>query len=374
MKKIILILGLLLFLWGCGEESSLPLKPKLVQGKVFTLEQSKVLWGQSYPGQIEAREKVFLKALSAGKISGFAKEEGEWIEKGELIVEIDTTFLQKELKLLAAEIRSLKEEYNIALSKFKQAERDYNRYVTLFQKKVISKQELEKRELEKEVLEKSLDSIQAKLDGLLAKRESLEHQLTYSQLKSPVSGYLFKKLVDRGSIVSVGQDLAEIYEKEKLCFFTQIESKFFEKIKKSDRFLVYFPALTKSLFLPVWEKVPYSSFASQTFTLRLKVKENLLPGTYGEMFLPLGEKKALLLPLKVIGKRGGLNYVYVLDEKNILHYRLLALGDTYGQQGENFLASAEGEWVEVLSGLEAGERVFLETEKAEEGALVDVQS
>lgn len=52
----------------------------------------------------------------------------------------------------------------------------------------------------------------------------------------------------------------------------------------------------------------------------------------------------------------------------------LPLAILMGSKERIFLASAEGEWVEVLSGLEAGERVFLETEKAEEGALVDVQS
>lgn len=371
MKRIFwLILGMC-FLWSCGQDKSEPLKLKKLRGDVYQVEKKEVLVGRIYPGQVEAKDKVLIKALISGKITRFLREEGEKIEKNSLLVEIDTTFLLKELYSILAEIKNLREEYNLILLKLEQAKRDYNRYVNLFQKGVISKQELEKSELAKNILKKNLDSLQAKIDSLLSKKQSLEHKLSYSRIKSPVYGYLIKKYVNKGDIVNVGDRLAELYASDALRFSFFVEDKFFNKIKQESKFLVYFPSLQKELFLRVIEKVPYTNKGTQSFAVKLKLEGNLLPGSYGEVFFPLKKIKSLLVPLQAVANRGGLDYVYVVEEKGILRYRLVSLGDTYLQKESFFWPSYRGDWVEVLTGLKSGERVFLEPFRGEEGAFLD---
>jgi multidrug efflux pump subunit AcrA (membrane-fusion protein) len=66
---------------------------------------------------------------------------------------------------------------------------------------------------------------------------------------------------------------------------------------------------------------------------------------FGRAKFARGERSALLIPRAAVVERGQLRGVYVLDAEEIAGMHYVTLGRTAGQQ------------VEVLSGLEGGEKV-----------------
>jgi multidrug efflux pump subunit AcrA (membrane-fusion protein) len=68
-------------------------------------------------------------------------------------------------------------------------------------------------------------------------------------------------------------------------------------------------------------------------------------GMYGTAEFPNGEKQAILIPRSTVVARGSLNCVYVLDDHDIAQLRSITLG------------AAQGNFVEVLSGVSAGEKL-----------------
>lgn len=75
----------------------------------------------------------------------------------------------------------------------------------------------------------------------------------------------------------------------------------------------------------------------------------------------MGHSKKLLIPQKGVVTRGQLTGLYLVDTESIANFRLIRLGKTFGDS------------VEVLSGLEEGDRYVLEpTQKLQDGARVEV--
>ncbi len=93
--------------------------------------------------------------------------------------------------------------------------------------------------------------------------------------------------------------------------------------------------------------VPAADVASRSFLVKVELPVNatLRSGLFGRALFTRGERRGLRLPATAVVQRGQLDAVYVLDAENIARLRYITLGKRAGEQ------------VEVLSGLEAGERV-----------------
>jgi len=72
---------------------------------------------------------------------------------------------------------------------------------------------------------------------------------------------------------------------------------------------------------------------------------------FGRVEIPMSEKPIITVPTVAIKERGQLTSVYVLDEKGNPQMRLVKTGKTYGER------------VEILSGLDIGEKVLLSEPK-----------
>jgi len=68
-------------------------------------------------------------------------------------------------------------------------------------------------------------------------------------------------------------------------------------------------------------------------------------GMFARVFVPLPGRKKVLIPQKAIVRLGQLQGVFIVDSKNVAHFRLIKTGKHMGDK------------VEILSGLEPGERI-----------------
>ncbi len=93
--------------------------------------------------------------------------------------------------------------------------------------------------------------------------------------------------------------------------------------------------------------VPAADTASRSFLVKVELPADtrLRSGLFGRARFPRGERSALLIPRTSLVERGQLQGVYVLDANQIAGLRYVTLGRSTGEQ------------VEVLSGLQAGEKL-----------------
>jgi multidrug efflux pump subunit AcrA (membrane-fusion protein) len=83
----------------------------------------------------------------------------------------------------------------------------------------------------------------------------------------------------------------------------------------------------------------------------LPVNTRLRSGLFGRAQFSRGERKALIIPRAAVVHRGQLQSVFVLDQNKVASLRYVTLGKLSGTD------------VEVLSGLQSGERLVAKPEE-----------
>jgi membrane fusion protein (multidrug efflux system) len=119
---------------------------------------------------------------------------------------------------------------------------------------------------------------------------------------------------------------------------------------------VYVDALTREFDATIDEIVPQAEAPSRSFLVKASLprSEDLYEGMFGRLLIPAGERRHLCLATDAVVRIGQLEFVDVVLPDGELERRLIRTGQV-GIPGRQ----------EVLSGVEAGERIVLHHGAAE---------
>lgn len=190
MKKTLLFTALssALFLVGCGDNTQgkqqLPAQLVVAEQAQFTPHQQ----SKSYIGRVEAVEDTNITAQVTGYLKARHFEEGEMVEKGQLLYSIEPSSFE-------AQLASAKAALAQARATLKKAELDFERGKNLLPKGSISQSEFDN-------LNAALLGAQAQVEAGKAQTHLAEVNLSYTQIKAPFSGRIAQSKVSTGDLVS----------------------------------------------------------------------------------------------------------------------------------------------------------------------------
>lgn len=163
----------------------------IIAGVIFFLTKEKKNPNElTLYGNIEIRQ-VDMSFQVSGQIKQMFKEEGDKVEKGELIAVLDAKDYSANLLKAQADV-----ERTLALKN--DAESKYNRQAPLTQDNTISKQEYD-------TLLNTKDKSKADYNMALAAQEYAQNQLDYTQIYAPDEGIITVRVQEPGATVNKGQ-------------------------------------------------------------------------------------------------------------------------------------------------------------------------
>ncbi len=290
---------------------------------------------------------VTVRSRVEGQLMRVAFKEGEQVEKGKILAEIDP--LPYQIKLTQAEGQLRQNE-----STLRTARSDLERFKQLNGQGLVTEQQLEAQKALVTEREGSFAADQAMVDD--ARR-----QLAYTKIEAPISGRLGLRQVDAGNLVRPN-------DAGGLVVITQIKPVTVSfTIPEIDLQKVIEPMRAGEV-LPVeaWDRGEQILLASgslktvdnqidlATGTLKLKAEfanedEKLFPNQFVNVRMRVRTlKDAIVVPSAAVqfGSRG--TYVYLVNEQSQAAVRDVVLGPS------------EGGVQAVVKGLEVGEKVVLE--------------
>lgn len=347
---------------GCGKkvEPVAQSAPVVVQGATVTAVAAEAIpETQEAVGTVRARNSAVISARIAGSVSRVYPREGDRVAKGELLLAIDAA----ESGAAAAGALSGVEEASRALqearSRKRLAEATFQRYRRLFEQQAVTRQEFEERQMEQEVADEGVARSAARLSQARQSANAAGTVAGYAKVTSPISGVVLAKQVEAGQTVFPGTPLMTVEGDQGFRLEVAAPEGLLGKVKPGDQVGVAVEGA--SLTGRVSEVVPTVDPVSRTFTVKIEVQaKGLRSGSYGKALFKTGARQGIAVPAAAVIERGALTSVWVVSGQGIARLRLVKLG------------RAEGERVEILSGLSAGERIVTAgADKVTDGAKVE---
>ncbi len=176
----------------------------------------------------------------------------------------------------------------------------------------------------------------------------------YASIRAPFSGTVFERLAEPGDLAMPGRPILGVYDPRLLRLEAVVEEGHLWRLKVGDALEVRVEAAERIIQGSVSEVVPAVDPASRTGLVKIDLPRDpdLRPGMFGRARIVLAQRSAVVIPRDAVVTRGQLELVFVVvPESARAEMRLVRLGEPIPDG-----AGAPVD-IEVLSGLEAGERV-----------------
>lgn len=347
-KQVCRSLGCLLIaaaLAGCeakGAEGNAVVPPPPQVDVVEVRAERVVLWS-SFTGRIAAPETVNLRPRVSGYIERADFTEGELVQEGDVLFEIDKRPYQAREQLTKAELTRAQSHLKLSSSEAARARK-------LWEQRAISREEFEQRDA-------AVMAARAAVDAATANLESAQLDLSYTEIKAPITGRIGRAELTRGNLATADTTLlASIVSVDPLYVYFQSDQATAQINPFGDEgqipVRVRFNEQSQEYVTGLLDFVN-NRYDSGTGTLQYRAlianpDNRLKPGQFARVEMPIDQySQSILLDQKAVLTDQNRRYVYVVDGDNKVARRFVQVG------------SRVGGLLVVGKGLEHGEQVVV---------------
>jgi RND family efflux transporter MFP subunit len=317
---LFLTLGLSAVLPGCGRKAEAPDSGALPAAnvQVQAVESKARAATEDVVGTVRAKLRAVLEAKVSGRVDQMLVVPGQQVKAGELLAHIDAREVQARL--------------DQAVAVKQQADADLKRFASLLEQKILAPSEY--------------DNATAKARVAAAGVVEAETLLSHTKISAPFEGVITRKPADVGDLAAPGKPLLEMEDSRTLRLEADVPEAVVGKVALGDRLVVRIAALETELQGTISEIAPTADPSSRTFLVKLDLpsKPGLRAGQFGRVAMPIGEARALRVPVNAVVTRGQMEMVFVVADGKA-QMRLVKTGKRLGDE------------VEIISGLSAGEKI-----------------
>lgn len=156
------------------------------------------------PAKVQPETHVKLSANVPGEVVRVAVKEGDWVQKGQFLLELDGTQYRAQLRQNQAALDAAKSSLRLSEVALEQAESDLRRKEQLFERKLVSPQEIETARTNRNTERARVDVNQEEVARANAAILSAQDNLRKTVFTAPIAGTVTQLNVERGEIVMIG--------------------------------------------------------------------------------------------------------------------------------------------------------------------------
>lgn len=289
-------------------------------------------------GVVEAINQTTVSAQTSGEIMEIFFDVDDYVEKNTVIVSLNNTEQQANVKKAEAAI-------NEARALNLKARQEYQRIKKVYDQNLVSKSSLDEARAQ-------LQATTARLDASQAGLTQAQEQLSYTQVIAPYSGIVIERHVEPGEVVQPGMALVTGISLDQLRVNVAVPQSLINKLRQYGKAAIIHPETGQFIATKKITIFPFADPVTNTFQVRLDLPdgvEQIFPGMFVKVSLVTGEKKKLMIPSQAIVYRSEVTGVYVVNANGKISFRQVRSG---GEHDENSTI--------ILAGLDAGEQVALD--------------
>ena len=298
-------------------------------------------------GDVMTKQNVLIYPEMSGTLNRVYVKEGQNVSKGQLLATIDDGGLSSQLA-------QLKTQAELSKTTFERQKR-------LWEQNIGSE----------------IQYLQAKTnyEAQQSAVKQMESQVGKSSIRAPFTGIIDDVIKDEGTVVSPGpgSEVFRIVNLSNMYINVEVPESHLPNVTPGKDVKVYFPVLGDSVTTTIRQTGNFINPSNRSFTAEIpvpsldgKVKPNL---TARVMINDYTSEKAILIPQSVLSENAdGEQYVYLVDADSIQN-------DPVAKKGVIKTGKTQGDYVEVLSGINEGDAIIDEGARSvKEGQKVNIKN
>ena len=288
-------------------------------------------------GTIKAVRSAVVKARVAGELQGLVVREGDTVQAGALLAQIDPTEY-------AARLQQAQLQADAAKTQVEIAQRAFDNNQALVKQGFISATTLDTSAA-------SLAGAQASYRAALAGADVARKALEDTHLRAPLAGLVSQRLAQPGERVSVDARIVEIVDLARLELEATVTPAESVAVRIGQTAQITVEGMTQAVKASVVRINPSTSAGSRAVTvyLALDPTPGLRHGLYAQGALQLGSQQGLAVPLTAVRTDKPAPYVQVLSNGTVAHANV-----TLGSRSE-----VDGQTLVAVTGLAEGSQVLV---------------
>ncbi len=271
-------------------------------------------------GTTASEEKINLSARIPAYVGEIYASAGDRVKKGQ--------------KLIALDARDIRQKLAAAEAQLNQAQTEYERTQKLFESQATTQQ--------------ALTAAESMYNAARAQVAEVKVMLTYAQVESPIDGIVTERRVEAGDLAAPGMLLLAVYDPQRMRLEAPVPVRLVDRLVLGQEVEVALDRPARTFKGAVAEIVSEVDAATRTQLVKVHldgVEGDVLPGTFGRLWVDAEPREAIFVPASAVVRIGQLAFVQVVRDGRAFR-RLVKTGP------------AQGDRVEILSGLRAGDVVL----------------
>ena len=301
-----------------------------------------VEWKAVY-GQVETRNRVPARTRIGGTITELAVSEGDIVAAGASIGRVEDDKLVFQLEALDAQLAALTAQVETARA-------DLERGRTLIDRGVITTQRFDQ-------LQTAVDVLDGQIRSLESERLVVRQRVSEGEILAPEAGVVLSVPIARGSVVTPGETAAVIGGGG-VFLRLSVPERHAVTLAEGDEIQLGSSAGFGSSGARHTGKLvklyPQIEAGRVQADVEVEGLQDRFVGRRLPVRLPVGERRAILVPEAALSRQGGLDFVTISNGENGERRRTVVPGGVVERNGEP--------WREILSGLADGDHVVIADE------------
>ncbi|KEF43326.1 MAG: hypothetical protein ER33_00855 [Cyanobium sp. CACIAM 14] len=293
---------------------------------------------------LEAPEEVNLAAQAGGRIQSLQVRQGDAVRRGQLLVVLDQTQLQEE-------VRALQGQRNESLL-------NYRRFEYLVRQGAASP-------IQRDALRQNFVAADAALRAKQA-------DLAYKDLRAPIDGVVGDVTVKAGDVIRAGTPFTTIQRTSKLLARLEVPARYGQRVRIGQAVILDGPAGNGEVEGRVVSIDPRVNDATQAFLVKAALRNPEGRFRNGERLrtrLVIGQRPQLAVPALAVTRSSGKAFVFVVGNRaelerfpgnaTVQKLRALPPGTRFALQKPVTLGPLQDSRYPVLRGLDTGQSVIV---------------
>lgn len=301
-------------------------------------------------GTVRASESAQMAAQVMGNVLAINAREGDRVRRGQVLIVLDDAQFRAGQERASAALNAAEHDGAAADAEYALASATLKRYQDLFEKKSVSPQEFDEVKARYQAASARREATRAGQAQAKAGLAQATTMLGYTRVRAPFDGMVTERRVDPGALAAPGMPLLTVEGAGRYRLEATVDESNVRFARVGATVPVRIDALPgQELAGRVVQIVPAADPASRSFTVKAELPANaaLRSGLFGRAYFSRGQRDSLLVPRTAVVDRGQLQGVYVLSPDKVASLRYITAG------------KAQGEQVEVLSGVQTGDVIVV---------------